>query len=219
MVAAMLILTRHHGPKMKPFYAIVCLLCLLCAGCVDRDPLSDVRLAALRPFVEVPVASLPDSLRPVNWTDARGSGSCVNASSMFNFRWTNQPDLANWWRKTYAGGETETSIRRAHDQARVPYYYTRSADRSFLEWATATRRSALIWYYPSHCINFVGYHRDPARPTDPTVYAWLCDNNRPARFIKIPEPEFGRKWLSYGGFGLTPAAPPVPPPLFNAIES
>lgn len=206
---------------MKPLYTvpIVCLLLAAFVGCDEVAGVVDnVRLASLRPSLELPGANLPDSLRPRNWTDSRGSGSCVNASTMFNLRWSAQPDMADYWRKTYAGGETDSSIRRAHDQNRLPYYFTRSADRSFLEWVTATRRSALIWYYPSHCVNFVGFHADPTRPTDPTVYAWLCDNNRPARFIRVPVQEFQSKWAGYGGFGLSLASPPVPPPLFNALE-
>jgi hypothetical protein len=209
---------------MKPikFFAVALVLFCGCSvGCTpaDVDQLAQIGIAPIQPVAEIPGANLPVEMRPKNWTDAGGSGSCVNASTVHNLRWANQPALADYWRRTYAGGETDTSIRRAHDANALPYYFTRSADMSFLQWVTDTRRSALVWYYPSHCINFSGFHRDPSKPTDPTVYAWLCDNNRPSRFIRVPADTFAQKWAGYGGFGLALAAPPVPPPLFPATYS
>jgi hypothetical protein len=208
---------------MKPIKSIA-LAALFCSvacfsGCDVSDPVASLQIAPMMPASEIPGANLPAELRPKNWTDAGGSGSCVNASTVHNLRWSNQPAMAEFWRRTYAGGETDSSIRRAHDANALPYFFTRAADMAFLQWVTDTRRSALIWYYPSHCINFNGFHRDPSRPTDPTVYAWMCDNNRPSRFIRVPADTFAQKWAGYGGFGLALAAPPVPPPLFPATFS
>ncbi|EMI17770.1 hypothetical protein RMSM_05296 [Rhodopirellula maiorica SM1] len=197
---------------MRKMLALIALV--VCCGCNELP--QRVTTLPIKRVVETPAANLPTSLRPYNWTDARGSGSCVNASTVYNLTWSAKPELAAWWRKNHAGGETDTSIRRSHDAVGLRYYYTRNADPEFLKWVTKTRRSALIWYYQSHCVNFVGFHRDPTRPDDSTMYAWLCDNNRPTRYIKVPIDSFLRKWAGYGGFGLALKDPPVPPSLFSA---
>lgn len=188
---------------------------LVCSGCSGTLHLPT---KPMQEIAEIPAANLPVDMRLHNWTDSRGSGSCVIASSCFNHNWVGDSETAKRWRQIYAGGQTETSIKAKHDAAQIPYYFTRSADREFLEWVTRTRRSALIWYYPSHCVNFVGIHRDNTRPTDPNLYAWICDNNRPTRFIRVPVDEFVRKWAGYGGFALSRESPPAPPPLFDAID-
>ncbi|MEM9825100.1 MAG: hypothetical protein AAF958_00850 [Planctomycetota bacterium] len=192
--------------------AAAALVLLASIGCDTPPP----QLKPLKKIVEIPAANLPADMRLFNWTDRRGSGSCVIASSCYNFNWSDQEERAMDWRRRYAGGQTETTIRRKHDAEQIPYYFTRSADMEFLEWCNKTRRSALIWFFQSHCVNFVGISRDPSRPTDPTQYVWLCDNNRPMRYLRIPKAEFARRWAGYGGFGLTPAAAPLPPPLFDA---
>lgn len=206
-------MNRAEFMLQKTCLAVVAAVCL--AGCSTPAEISTKPLQAI---AELPAANLPAAMRLRNWTDARGSGSCVIASSCFNHNWGGNTKRAADWRNRYAGGQTETTIRRKHDAERIPYYFTRSADPEFLRWVTRTRRSALIWYYPRHCVNFVGFHTDPNRPTDPNVYAWLCDNNRPAQFIRVPVSEFVRKWAGYGGFGLALESPPVPPPLFDATD-
>jgi hypothetical protein len=193
-------------------------ICVLCCGCADSLDHAQLRIAPLRAVTETPQANLPQALRPYNWVDAGGSGSCVNASTVYNSHWSALPELAKWWRANNAGGETDYSIRRKHDAAGVPYFYTLQADPTFLNWVSDTRRSALIWYYDSHCVNFVGFARDPQRPADPQTYAWLCDNNRPSRYIPIPRETFLRNWAHYGGFALALKSPPVPPPLFPASD-
>ena len=186
----------------------------LLTGCtvpVDQVP----RIVPAMAVNEIPGANLPVDLRPYNWTDRGGSGSCANASSVYNLQWAAKPDVAEYWRRTHAGGETDRSLRAKHDAAKQPYYYTLRADPALLDWATRTRRSAVIWYYPSHAINFCGFHREPG---DQRTYAYLLDNNRPQRFIKVERSEFLRAWAGYGGFALSLAAPPVPPPLYDAVS-
>jgi len=190
-------------------------IALLATGCV-ANPSSHREPRLLPPIAaaEVPAANLPVNLRPFNWTDARGSGSCVNASTVFNLHWSNNPELADWWRRSHAGGETSTSIRRHHDERNLRYFYTLRADPALLDWCTATRRSALIWFYPSHCINFCGFHRDESG----REVAYLLDNNRPRNWIKVERSKFLKEWAGYGGFALALAADPVPPPLYDAID-
>ncbi|TWU66434.1 hypothetical protein V7x_20000 [Crateriforma conspicua] len=202
---------------MRPIISIALLgLALLMCGCKSAD--LSVATLPLRDLLEIPGANLPVSMRYRNWTDARGSGSCVIASAAYNHNWAGDPETARDWRRRYAGGQTETSIRAKHDAAQIPYYFTRSANAGFLDWVSRTRRSALIWFYPRHCVNFAGFSKDPMRPTDPNEYAWLCDNNRPMQFIRVPKERFLREWAGYGGFALARESPPLPPPLFDAVE-
>lgn len=194
-----------------PATLLAVLLLATAGGCVAPP---STRILPPRPITEIPAANLPVALRPQNWTDRGGSGSCVNASTVFNLHWTNQPARADWWRRTHAGGETSTTIRRHHDSVGLRYYFTLQADPKLLDWATQTRRSCLIWYYPRHCINFVGFHPDASG----TVYAHLIDNNRPTQVIRVERSRFLRAWAGYGGFALALADPAPPPPLYDALE-
>jgi hypothetical protein len=210
-------------PAMNNFARAVLLLCLIglvasltgCSSMPAADPLP--RILPTIGQREVPGANLPVGLRPYNWVDSRGHGSCANASSVYNLHWAGLPNIATWWRRNHAGGETAVSLRQKHDAAQLKYFYTLKAEPTLLDWCTKTRRSAVIWYYPSHAINFTGFARDPHSPSDPKTYAWLLDNNRPQNFIKVERDKFLRNWAGYGGFGLSLASPPVPPPLFDAL--
>ncbi len=195
-------------------FAPLLLISLVLTGCASTAPVPEPRLLPSLAAAEVPAANLPVSMRPFNWTDERGSGSCVNASTVFNLRWSNQAQLADWWRRNHAGGETSSSIRLHHDARNVRYFYTLRADPALLDWCTRTRRSCLIWYYPSHCINFCGFHRDESGK----VMAYLLDNNRPRNWIRVERAKFLREWAGYGGFALALAADPIPPPLYDAID-
>jgi len=188
-------------------FVLAIALAFAIAGCDSRPTLT----ANTPPTLESPGANLPVTLRPYNWTDSMGSGSCVNASTVYQLRWRNMETLAEWWRKNHAGGETDSSIRKSHDAVQLKYAFTRSADPAFLDWASRTRRGAIIWFYTRHCVTFVGFARD----TDGVTYAYLNDNNRPTRHIKIERGDFLRRWRDeYGGFSLSILNPPVPPPLW-----
>jgi hypothetical protein len=158
------------------------------------------------PPAEVPPANLPLGLRQENWADRNGSGSCVIASSIYHFRWQNQEQLATYFRRSYAGGQTATSIREKWRAAKIPFVSTESGDPDFLEWASRTRRGAIIWYFPSHCVHFCGYGI-----VDGQEVALLCDNNRVRNYIRIPKREFLANWRGYGGFACTALLPPAPP--------
>lgn len=193
--------------------ALLCGGCAVSAGCVPPAA-SHASILPPRTVDEVPAANLPRSLRPHNWTDARGSGSCVHASTVYSLFWCGKPSTAQWWRKSHAGGETANTIRRYHDAAGLKYFYTLNADPRLLDWATQTRRAAIIWYYPRHCVSFVGFHAG----TDGRAMAHLVDNNRPSEVIRIERSKFLREWAGYGGFALALADPPVPPPLYDAVQ-
>lgn len=181
------------------------LLLVLASGCVGRRQ-QWIELPAPPP--EVPAVNLPASMRPHNWTDSRGSGSCVIASSVYHFRWLNRPEIADFFRRTYAGGQTATSIEQKWRAAGIPFVSTgddTAGDPEFLEWASVTRRGAIIWYFDNHCVHFCGY-----AVLNGQEYAVLNDNNREDKYIRIPKMEFLKKWRGYGGFACTALLPPAP---------
>jgi hypothetical protein len=197
--------------------AVLCLAVLL-AGCAGLEQLERPEVVPLPPpAAEVPVVDLPTVLREWNWTDRNGSGSCVHASTVYHLRWQNQLELARQWRQTYAGGETATSIQRLWAGSQIPYVATEAGDPDFLDWATRTRRGAIIWFFPRHCVHFCGWSTIDGR-----TYALLCDNNRVERYLRVPREEFIRRWREYGGFAATALfapAPPLPWPAYQLADA
>ncbi len=197
----------------------ICLTSLL-TGCTDQQ----WRELAC-PSVEIPAANVPASLRYKNWPDRNGSGSCVIASSCSALEWYNRPDLAQKFRQTYAGGQTETSILTKYRESRIPFVATKSpedaartggyqyGDPRILERCSETRRIAIIWYFPNHCVNFVGFSQWQGREV-----AWLLDNNRKERFISIPKNQFLSEWRGFGGFAAIPWLTPAPSIPFPGYE-
>ena len=125
---------------------------------------------------------------------------------MTHFRWQGKYSLADGWRNRYAGGETAYSILNKWITNRIPFTFTDDGDPRFLDWATATRRGAIIWYYPSHCVTFMGFGAMNGKE-----YAFLCDNNRTGRFIAIEKHPFIVAWRGYGGFAATAVFTPAGP--------
>jgi hypothetical protein len=168
-------------------------------------------------LVEVPAANVPAPLRYKNWPDAKGSGSCVIASSCSLFEWANRHDLATKFRKSYAGGQTEFSIKQKYQANGVPFVAPMTdneyGDPSLLQWASDTRRAAIIWYFPNHCVTFCGFSQWQGKEV-----AWLLDNNRTERFIPIPKVQFITEWRKYGGFCAVPLLTPAPSLSFPGYE-
>lgn len=170
-----------------------------CANC-DCQPSEEPPAARVPQEPEVPIANIPRALREWNW----GGGSCVHASNVMQLRWQNQMELAAWWRKTYAGGESYQGLTSKLQRAGVPYYSTANGDVSILERASQERRAAVIFYYPNHSILFV--HIDAQR-------AIVLDNNRIEAYIEIPREQFISAWKSYGGVAIVPTVGSPAPPL------
>ncbi len=152
------------------------------------------------PPAEVPMMSLPRSLREWNW----GGGSCVHASNVMHLRWSHQYELAAWWRKTYSGGESYSGLTSKLNRNNVPFYATHSGDANTLERCTNERRGAVIFYYPNHSIWFCGFLGDKA---------YVLDNNRINSYIEIPKAEFLQKWRGFGGVAIVPTLGSPPPRL------
>ena len=147
---------------------------------------------------------LPLSMRTENYS----GGSCVHASNVSLLRWQGQDEMADWWRKTYGGGEYDTRLVSRMEAAGLRYAYTKTTDMHFLRWCVRTRRGAGIFYKPRHSINVVGMDEK---------YVYLLDNN----YVDYPEQyghyervaigEFEQRWNGYGGFAWTLVYQPPPP--------
>ncbi len=163
---------------------------------------------------EIPGANLPVALRQTNWLGSAREGSCVHASSIYVLRWNGQYELAEKWRKIYGNGETGSGIMRKLTDEKVPFYATARGDVRVLEYATKTRRAAIIWFFDSHCVTFCGFAKD----SDGKEYAYICDNNRVQQFIKIEKQSFIRRWQTqYDGFACCFLGVPLPPPMYPAL--
>lgn len=187
------------------------LLALLVATLFGCD--SSIKFARVEaPGPEVPVANLPAVQHQRNWEHPLNrQGSCVHASTIAALRWTGQDDLAEKWRKTYAGGETANSIMSIYRKERVPFAFTTTGDPAFLEWVTETRRAAIIWWKTYHCCTFVGFS-----VVDGREVAGVIDNNNPGVIEYTPKAEFIRKWRTeFGGFSAAPLLSPPASPLLH----
>lgn len=184
-------------------------------GC-STQPTIEVRLLSQPPqLVDNPPFQLPRALRQENWrAQGTGEGSCVIASTISMVRWQQQYELAAYLRQKHEGGQTASGIQSHLTRARVPFVCTETADPNFLEWATVSRRGAIIWFFPYHCVTFCGFGKGPAG----NQVAWILDNNRTERFIPIEKSEFLRRWAGYGGFALTTLYEPAPPTPWRALE-
>ena len=181
----------------------------LCPGC--SVPPQYVMLPS--PAMEIPGANLPLNLRQENWLGSKRQGSCVHASSIYVHRWNGNYDLADMWRKMYGNGETGSGIMAKLTANKVPFYATAKGDPAVLEYATKTRRAAIIWFFDNHCVTFCGFAKE-----DGKEYAYICDNNRVAQFIRIEKAAFIRRWqTNYDGFACCFLGVPLPPPLYPAL--
>lgn len=181
---------------------VLAFLSLAACGC-DSQSEQWLALPAVAP--ESPPVNPPVGMRQKNWVSSTGSGSCVIASSVTHFGWQGREDVGKYFRASYAGGQTATSIKTKWKAANIPFLCTESGDPQFLDWASKTRRGAIIWYFPNHCVTFCGYS-----VIDGIEHAMICDNNRTLQYIRIPKQQFIREWRGYGGFACTALLTPAP---------
>lgn len=169
-----------------------------------------------------PIADLPQEMRIENWVgradDGYRGGSCVHASTINTFRAIGRPDLEQVWvnnrSRGYEGPETGYGITSKFKEQGIPYASTSDGDVELLEMATETHRPGIIFYYPSHCINFVEFAEVDGREV-----AVLLDNNFTDKYIVVDRAVFERSWRYYGGFSLIPWVEPCVPRTFpRAIE-
>ena len=166
-----------------------------------RDATARACHIAWRQLTELP-SDPPPGIRQKNWTGWTG-GSCMNASWMTHLRWNGMPEVADWWGQHYSGRAGVQATARRCDQAGIKYACTEGQkDVEFLEWASRTRRGAVIYYFDDHAVNFLGY-RDGR--------AWVLDNNDPRKYISIPKDEFLGNWCAYNSGAITVISSPPSP--------
>ncbi len=179
---------------MKMYFLI---LVLLLAGCQES-----VSPRVSRPAVVGPLVNPPVSLRQQNYGRYRGEGSCMFASAETLLMNQNQHGKATHWRGRFYGGASVWRLANAGDSTGVSYAYTSDGDEAFLEWASRTRRGAVIYFMKNHAVAFTGYSGE---------YAYLIDPNRTNRHLRIKKKVFLRWWHHYGGKAWTPMYSPQPP--------
>jgi hypothetical protein len=166
----------------------------------------------------VPVTDLPESMRVENWIgrDEDGSvgGSCVHASTLNCFRSAGRFDLEQEWYnhrdEGYEGPEADFRLLEKLDSRGIKFAATDDGDIEVLEAASATGRMAVIFYYPSHSINFVEFNVIDGQPV-----AILLDNNFPDAYIVVPKDVFLDSWRNlYDGFAVVPWIEPNPSRTF-----
>jgi len=145
---------------------------------------------------------LPMEFRVNNYA----GGSCVHASMETLFYWQGYPELAQWWRQSYAGGEYSSRLNRRLDAAGVRYAYTMGNDRNvagknwaFLEKCVELRLGCAVNWPGNHMVTLVGIDEQ-------NVY--LVDNNSTHRITTLTREQFGRSWT---GWAVTPVYTPPPP--------
>lgn len=184
-------------------------LCLALVGCEEpaQEPAApacpDCPYQVVKAS-ELPTMNLPYEARQKNWI-RYGSGSCYYASTVSVLRWQGRDDIAENIRRKCGGGAYTSDVARALDAEGLQYAFTTSGDVGFLEWCIRTRRGAAIAYFDSHAITLV--HLDAQE-------AWVLDNNRTERYIRIPRQTFIHRWINvYGGDAITVVGTPAAPLL------
>ncbi len=149
--------------------------------------------------VERPTVNIPLVLRQSNW----GGGSCVHACMVSLFRWQARYNTADYWRRTYIGGERSSGLKYKLDRNGIRYAYVTNGDVSFLEWACSTRRGCAITVLGGkHMVTLV--HLD-------SKWAAILDNNSVSKFIWIPRGSLIAEWKASMGWAVTPVYTPAAP--------
>jgi hypothetical protein len=146
--------------------------------------------------------NLPVDLRQTNWT--QGSGSCVHATLISLFRWQGRYNMADYWRKTYGGGEYPADTEAKLDKEGVRYAYTAGEnDVAFLEWAIATRRGCGVTVQGgAHFVCLVELTG---------TEACIMDNNAVQKYQWMPREKFLSEWRASNSWALTPLYTPNAP--------
>ncbi len=178
---------------MKIFTIVFILLLIALLGCdVPCEPCPKAE-------VERPTVNIPLALRQSNW----GGGSCVHACIVSLFRWQARYNTADYWRRTYIGGEGSSGLKTKLDRNGIRYAYVTNGDVKFLEWACSTRRGCAITVLGGrHMVTLV--HLD-------SKWAAILDNNSVSKFIWVPRGSLIAEWKASMGWAVTPVYTPAAP--------
>ncbi len=173
---------------------IIILILLILAGCQYQGYQPEKPSIKERPTVNVPKRD-----REANYA----GGSCVHSSLVSLFRWQGRYGMADYWRRTYSGGESRTGLNKKLEQNGIRWAETSSGDINFLNWCITTRRGCII-------VCNGGRHMVTLVDLTPE---WACvlDNNKPNTFNWIPRDVLLADWRKSNGWATTvvyaPAAP------------
>ncbi len=178
------------------FAAVVLVFLTFFAGCDGTIS----RKTYTTPAAEIPRVNVPVSMRQRNWSR---EGSCVHASLISLLRWQDRHSLADYWGKTYSGGEYPGRFARRLDYGGIRYAFVTNGSVEFLEWAISTRRGCNITVKGgAHMVTLV--HLDE-------THAAVLDNNSPGSFIWMPRNTLISEWKSSMGWAITPCYSPAAP--------
>lgn len=151
---------------------------------------------------ERPTVNIPRADRQQNWI-GNGEGSCVHATFVSLLRWQGRFKTADYWRRTYSGGERLDQFVAKLDQEGIRYAYETGGDVQFLEWACRTRRGCGITVSGgAHMVALV--HLD-------AEWAAILDNNDVSTFRWVPRETLIAEWKASYGWAVTPVYSPAAP--------
>ncbi len=183
-------------------YFLACIAAFMLLFC-GQSTQADLCFVPTKPFQDLqPVVDIPDGYRQQNWAPY-GEGSCVHASMVMILRWQGHPELADWWRKSFNGGEYPDTMNQKLNEAGISFAETRSGDVKFLEWAIRTRRGACVTIMGgAHMVCLVGLDDQNA---------WILDNNDPHNISRWTRQDFLNEWHNSGHqWAVTPVFDPPP---------
>src|SRR6185369_2577181 len=95
----------NHSTRVRQLAVLQILFALALMPLSGCDQLKPSVAPTLKP-VGLPNVNIPRAEREWNW----GGGSCVHASTVMHLRWQNAMEMADYWRKTYSGGESYNGL-------------------------------------------------------------------------------------------------------------
>lgn len=138
------------------------------------------------------------------WRQRNRSGSCGHASTTSALRWLQMQDKADEWWGTYRNGENfNRHLSRLRAQG-IKYVATDDGDERILEYATWSRRGAVVYWPPVHIVNYMGRKGD-------SVY--ILDNNHVGRYDTHDYHTWVRSWKRNGGMAFVIIDGEVPAPI------
>lgn len=148
------------------------------------------------------LALAPIGLRRRNWVGNRNEGSCVHASLVNLLHWQGQHELADRWERSHGNGQSWLGLTNDLRSAQVPFAETHASDEAFLDWASRTRRGAVLPYGEGHAVSLIGLNARTATILDP---------NQPREPFTVSRAAFLQDWKSRGGWAVTPLGTPAAP--------
>lgn len=142
------------------------------------------------------------------WRQRNRSGSCGHASTTSGLRWLQEFSKADRWWGTYRNGENfGRHLSRLRSQG-IRFVATRDGDERILEYATWSRRGAVVYWPPWHIVNFMG-----TTVRNGQKMAVILDNNRVGRLEYHPYQNWLRAWRRTSGAAFVILDGSAPPPV------